>query len=332
MLIGKSTRRISHNLIISKYFEEENNEIQNQYFIRNIADELSVISLGFGGFFVVINPCSFDIEYSSDTFEEILDLNLVEVEKFEAKAATVFRIYDQDELPKFNYEYVKSQLETEENRIELQAAIDAVTGINNQYSMEQGSLGTSFDSIELNVDALNTANYKHIENEEYKIITEKEEADELEKEIAKRKQELELLSQELASKEQAIEEVSESLQTSDLEKEEAKETVTNNSSEESSEDESLDFDSFASELDALNDLMDPDQLFGELDSLFDEDETIDSDSDLETSNEAETELEESEEDATKSNLEETKEELKENDDVAKKNDVNLEETSKKNEK
>ncbi len=271
MLIGKSTRRISHNLIISKYFEEENNEIQNQYFIRNIADELSVISLGFGGFFVVINPCSFDIEYSSDTFKEILDLNLVEVEKFEAKAATVFRIYDQEQLPEFNFDYIKSQLETEEHKVELDEAIEAVTGINNQYSMEQGSLGTSFDSIELNVDALNSANYKHIENEEYKIITEKEKADELEKEIARRKQELEILSQELATKEQKVEEANENLEKNDVQK--VEENI--NSSEST---DNLDFKQFATELDQLNDVMDPDQLFGELDSLFDEEDDLELDS------------------------------------------------------
>lgn len=295
MLIGKSTRRISHNLIISKYFEEENNEIQNQYFIRNIADELSVISLGFGGFFVVINPCSFDIEYSSDTFKEILDLNLVEVEKFEAKAATVFRIYDQEQLPEFNFEYIKSQLETEESKVELDEAIEAVTGINNQYSMEQGSLGTSFDSIELNVEALNTANYKHIENEEYKIITEKEEADELEKEIARRKQELEMLSQELATKEQMVEEVKVNLET---QKEQSIEEVNEAEAEvngEEAENESLDIDSFASELDQLNDFMDPDQLFGELDSLFDEEDDLELDSTEEDDSVVEEKIEESKE-------------------------------------
>ncbi len=288
MLIGKSTRRISHNLIISKYFEEENNEIQNQYFIRNIADELSVISLGFGGFFVVINPCSFDIEYSSDTFKEILDLNLVEVEKFEAKAATVFRIYDQEQLPEFNFEYIKSQLETEENKVELDEAIEAVTGINNQYSMEQGSLGTSFDSIELNVDALNSANYKHIENEEYKIITEKEEADELEKEIARRKQELEMLSQELATKEQMVEEVNVNLETKNEQKSEE-----NTDDSESIDD--LDFEQFATELDQLNDFMDPDQLFGELDSLFDEEDDLELDSTEEVDLEVEEKIDESKE-------------------------------------
>ncbi len=299
MLIGKSTRRISHNLIISKYFEEENNEIQNQYFIRNIADELSVISLGFGGFFVVINPCSFDIEYSSDTFKEILDLNLVEVEKFEAKAATVFRIYDQQQLPEFNFEYIKSQLETEENKVELDEAIEAVTGINNQYSMEQGSLGTSFDSIELNVEALNTANYKHIENEEYKIITEKEEADELEKEIARRKQELEMLSQELATKEQMVEEVNINLET---QKEQSTEEINDSEAEneeevngEEAENEALDIDSFANELDQLNDFMDPDQLFGELDSLFDEEDDLELDSTEEVDSVVEEEIKESKE-------------------------------------
>ncbi len=292
MLIGKSTRRISHNLIISKYFEEENNEIQNQYFIRNIADELSVISLGFGGFFVVINPCSFDIEYSSDTFKEILDLNLVEVEKFEAKAATVFRIYDQEQLPEFNFEYIKSQLETEENKVELEEAIEAVTGINNQYSMEQGSLGTSFDSIELNVDALNSANYKHIENEEYKIITEKEEADELEKEIARRKQELEMLSQELATKEQMVEEVNVNLE---MQNEQSIEEVNEEEVNEEEVNEALDIDSFANELDQLNDFMDPDQLFGELDSLFDEEDELELDSMEEDDSVVEEKIEETKE-------------------------------------
>lgn len=208
MLIGKNIRRVSHNLIISKYFEEENNEIQNQYFIRNVADELSVISLGFGGFFVVINPCSFAIEYSSETFKELLDINLVEVPKFAAKAATVFRIVDHQQLPIFDFDYIKAQLETDEDRHELEVAIEAISGINSQYSVEQGSLGVNFDSIELNVEALNAANYKHLESEEYKIVAIESEATELEVEIAKRKQELELLNQELANIEGEVQSIS----------------------------------------------------------------------------------------------------------------------------
>lgn len=263
MLIGKNVRRVSHNLIISKYFEEENNEIQNQYFIRNVADELSVISLGFGGFFVVINPCDFAIEYSSETFKDMIDINLKEVVLFEAKAATVFRIENLDSMPVFDFQYIKSQLETDEERNALEQAIAEVTGINDQYSIEQGSLGTSFDSIELNVEALNAANYKHLESEEYKVIANEEEADELEVEIAKRKQELEQLNQVLASKEEILNRTESALEAS--EQQEAAEY-----DDESEEAMATDFADFSSALDQLNDLVVPDDLFAMLDDLEDE--------------------------------------------------------------
>lgn len=262
MLIGKNKRRVSHNLIISKYFEEENNDIQNQYFIRNVADELSVISLGFGGFFVAINPCDFAIEYSSETFIDMNDINLKEVEAFEAKAATVFRIEGQTEMPKFDFDYIKSQLQTDNQRAALDLAIAEITGINDQYSIEQGSLGTSFDSIELNAKALNAANYKHLESEQYKVIAIEDEADELELEIAKRKQELEQLNQVLASKEEnlkqpAVTELPSTLESATLDSE---------------------ISDFASALDELNDLMDPDDIFAMFDEL-EEDLTTEQDPD-----------------------------------------------------
>ncbi len=269
MLIGKNVRRVSHNLIISKYFEEENNEIQNQYFIRNVADELSVISLGFGGFFVAVNPCDFAIEYSTETFKDMNDINLKEVVAFEAKAATVFRIEGQSEMPEFDFEYIKSQLETEEERQALDEAIEAISGINAQYSIEQGSLGTSFDSIELNVEALNAANYKHLESDEYKIIAIEEEADELELEIARRKQELEQLNQELAAREEILLETEEIL----LETEESligekmvhEETEVEETIVEPVENKEI--EELSNELDdAMNDLLNPDDLF----ALFDE--------------------------------------------------------------
>ncbi len=271
MLIGKNVRRVSHNLIISKYFEEENNEIQNQYFIRNIADELSVISLGLGGFFVVINPCSFDIEYSTDTFDGMNNINLVEVEKFDAKAATVFRIEDQKTLPTFNFEYIREQLELDEQRKELDEAIDAITGVNAQYGIEQGSLGTSFDSIELNVEALNAANYKHLDSNEYKAVAIDEEADELAIEIARRKQELEILNQELAIRE---EELFESLETSaEAEKTEAEKVEEVAGEEESVQVETNDaeYDELSNEMDELNDFLDPEDLFAQL-GMFEDDE------------------------------------------------------------
>ncbi len=197
MLIGKKTRRISNNLIISKYFEEENNEIHNQYFVRNVADELSIISLGFGGFFALINPCSFDIEYSSDTFCELEDVNLVEVPKFVSKAATVFRIEGQSELPKLNIDYIKSTLSSKEQK-ELSNKLNEVTGANEIYTIEYGSLGTTFESIELNVDALNNANYAVLDSDKLSEGEKEEQADELASEIAKRKRELELLNEQLA--------------------------------------------------------------------------------------------------------------------------------------
>lgn len=248
MLIGKNIRRISHNLIISKYFEEENNEIQNQYFIRNVADELSVISLGLGGFFVVINPCSFDIEYSSDTFGEMNEINLKEVEKFEAKAATVFRIEDQTNMPKFNFEYIRSTLD-DEAKLELDQAIANNTGINDQYSIEQGSLGTNFDTIELNMEALNAANYEHVDNKEYNKIASSDVADELALEIANRKQELEILNQQLANRSEEL--------VVETKPEAAKAEAV----------EIADFDELSNELDALNDFLDPDDLFAKLDEL-----------------------------------------------------------------
>ncbi len=248
MLIGKNIRRISHNLVISKYFEEENSQIQNEYFIRNIADELSVVSLGFGGFLAVINPCSFEIEYSSDTFKDQMDINLVEVEKFEPKAATVFRIEGIEKLPEFDFEYIRSTLSEEEHKAELDQAIEAITGINEQYSLEQGSLGTSFDSIELNIEALNAANYKHIEDDEYEEVAKDEEAQSLAEEIAIRKQELEKLNQELASKEVILKE------------------AINDDTPASAEPEvdSVDMAAFESALDELNDFLEPDDLFAEL--------------------------------------------------------------------
>lgn len=252
MLIGKNVRSVSHNLVISKYFEQENNEIQNQYFIRNVADELSVISLGFGGFFVAINPCSFAIEYSSETFLDIHDINLKEVAKFEAKAATVFRIEGLKQLPEFDFEYIESQLESKEQKQELANIIASITGVNDQYSIEQGIFDTNFDSIELNVDALNAANYQHLETDEYKTIAIEEEADELEVEIAKRKQELEQLNQVLASKEQDIK---------------AAVVTDQPATVETTENIDLDIDDFSKALDQLNDFLEPDDLFAMLNDL-----------------------------------------------------------------
>ncbi len=249
MLIGKNTRRVSHNLIISKYFEEENNDIQNQYFVRNAADELSVISLGFGGFFVVINPCTFDIEYSSDTFNDMNDINLVEVAKFEAKAATVFRIEGQTRVPEFNFEYIANQLETEEERNELQQAIANITGVNDQYSVEQGSLGTSFDSIELNAEAVEAANYKHLDISEYNTVAIEDKASELEAQIAKQKQELEKLNQQVLAKATELNQAPQS---------EADTTTSMISSYES------DIEEFEKELNELADFLDPDDLFTSL--------------------------------------------------------------------
>ncbi len=205
MLINKTKRRLSHNLIISKYFDEENTEIQNQYFIRNVADELSIISLNFGGFFVVINPCSFAIEYSTETFYDMNNINLVEVKQFEAKAATVFRIDNQKKMPKFDFDYLKNNLQSEEQLTELEKVISEITGVNNQYSLSQTDITMNFDSIELDVDMLNSANYKHLEVDEYKMSTINEEADELVTQIAKRKQELEILNEQLANKENKLE-------------------------------------------------------------------------------------------------------------------------------
>ncbi|WOO88292.1 hypothetical protein R2F61_05030 [Mollicutes bacterium LVI A0078] len=257
MLIGKNIRRISHNLVISKYFEEENSQIQNEYFIRNIADELSVVSLGFGGFLAVINPCSFEIEYSSDTFKDLTDINLVEVEKFEPKAATIFRIEGIEKLPEFDFEYIRTTLSEEAQITELDEAIEAITGINDQYSLEQGSLGTSFDSIELNVEALNAANYKHIEDEEYQEVAKDEEAQSLADEIAMRKQELEKLNQELASREVILKEaIEEDAPVASVE----------------SEGYSHDMADFESALDQLNDFLEPDDLFAELGFMDLEDE------------------------------------------------------------
>lgn len=255
MLIGKNVRNVSHNLIISKYFEEENNEIQNQYFIRNVADELSVISLGFGGFFVAINPCSFAIEYSSETFVDILDINLKEVAQFEAKGATVFRIEGLDKMPVFDFEYIESQLETSRQKKELAKEIAAITGVNDQYSLEQGIFDTNFDSIELNVDALNSANYQHLESDEYKTIAIEEEAEELEVEIAKRKQELEQLNQELASKEQDVKEAV---------------TIDKVATNQAPVDIDAELDDLSKALDQLNDFLEPDDLFAMLSDLEDE--------------------------------------------------------------
>lgn len=262
MLIGKNIRQVSHNLIISKYFEEENNEIQNQYFIRNVADELSVISLGLGGFFVAINPCSFAIEYSTDTFKDMTDINLVEVAQFEAKAATVFRLDGQTEMPVFDYDYIRSQLQTEAEKTELDEAIANISGVNDQYTIEQGSLGTNFDSIELNIDALNAANYKHLENEEYKIVGIEDEAHDLELEIAKRKQELEQLNQELANKEEILTDSQSYIEVSAAEPDPAPEEVEKVGND--------DLQNFSSMLDELNDFLTPDDLFAELDSFVDE--------------------------------------------------------------
>lgn len=248
-------RSVSHNLIISKSFEEENNEIQNQYFIRNAADELSVISLGFGGFYVAINPCSFAIEYSSETFLDMHDINLKEVVKFEARAATVFRIEGLDKMPIFDFNYIESQLETTEQKEELAKVIESITGINDQYTNEQGALYTNFDSIELNADALNAANYQHLESNEYKAIAIEEEADELEVEIAKRKQELEQINQELASKEQEVKEA--------IKKDEEVDTISTSNFDD-------DFSEFAKELDELNEFLEPDDLFAMLTDLDDE--------------------------------------------------------------
>lgn len=243
MLIGENKRRISHNLIISKYFEEENTEIQNQYFIRNVGDELSIISLGFGDFFVVINPCSFDVEYDSDTFSNIIEMNLVEVEKFVAKAATVIRLFNQTEMPVFDFEAMKENLSTETERKEIDQAISEITGINDQYGIEQGSLGTSFDSIELNVDSLEAANYTHIETdpEPAEVI----EAHNLDEEIEKRKQELEAIEEKLAVKEQKLVEKIES-NMQDIEK----------------MDEEL--AAFEEELDSIDEYFDVDTLFDNL--------------------------------------------------------------------
>lgn len=243
MLIGENKRRISHNLIISKYFEEENTEIQNQYFIRNVGDELSIISLGFGDFFVVINPCSFDIEYDSNTFSNIIEMNLVEVEKFVAKAATVIRLFNQTEMPVFDFEAMKENLSTEAERKEIDHAVSEITGINDQYGIEQGSLGTSFDSIELNVDSLEAANYTHIEPdpEPAEVI----EAQNLDEEIEKRKQELEAIEEKLAVKEQKLVEKIES-NMQDIEK----------------MDEEL--AAFEEELDSIDEYFDVDTLFDNL--------------------------------------------------------------------
>lgn len=266
MLIGKNIRRVSHNLIISKYFEEENNEIQNQYFIRNVADELSVISLGFGGFFVAINPCSFAIEYSTDTFEDMTDINLVEVAQFEAKAATVFRLDGQTEMPSFDYDYIRTQLQSDAEKDELDEAIASITGVNSQYSIEQGSLGTNFDSIELNVEALNAANYKHLESEEYKIVGIEEEAHDLELEIARRKQELEQLNQELANKEEILTDTQTHIDMFASKPN----TDTDAEVEGQAEVDNDDFANFSTMLDELNDFLTPDDLFAELDSFVDE--------------------------------------------------------------
>lgn len=239
MLIGKNIRRLSHNLIISKYFEEENNEIQNQFFVRNVADELSVISLGFGGFFVVINPCDFAIEYSSDTFKNVADINLVEVEQFEPLGATVFRIESQRELPKFNIEYVLEQLETDEMRAAFKDAIEANTGLNDQFTVAQGLIGANFETIDLDPEAFTKANYEHVETDLYKILTVDEAVDELEVEISKKKQELEILSQELAEKEEEMR-VSYFEDTADFDAE---------------------FEKLSSALDEMNQFVDPEDLF-----------------------------------------------------------------------
>ncbi len=242
MLIGKNKRKISQNLIISRFFEEENNEIQNEYFIRNIADELSIVSLGAGGFFAVINPCSFEIEYDSDTFSNVFDMNLREVEKFEPKAATVFRLYNQQVMPKFNISHIKKTLNKRECQ-ELDEALEAVTGVNNQYGIEQALFGASFDTIKINMDALTAANYKKVnstQNEDNKSL------DGLDMEIARRKRELEFINQKLAAKENEYIEVEDKLEKSQ---------------------EELDMESFILDLDEIDKLLSVDAFFDQLDEL-----------------------------------------------------------------
>ncbi|WOO86418.1 hypothetical protein RZE82_04735 [Mollicutes bacterium LVI A0039] len=282
MLIGKNARRLSHNLIISKYFVEENAEIQNQYFLRNIADELSVVSLGFGGFFVVINPCSFAIEYSSDTFKDLGDINLVEVEKFEAKAATVFRIEGQKVMPKFDFDYIEKQL-TAEQRAELQAMIELATGVNDQYSIEQGVLSTSFDAIELDPKALDAANYKHLDDHQYTAKVTEQQAEDLAVEIAKRKQELEQINHELEIQVEKVAQATIDLQPTvakvlteidspitdmSVLKTAAKEKGTSSNPEPFD----LEFDMLSKELDKLNDFLAPDELFADLEAQLESEE------------------------------------------------------------
>lgn len=161
MLFGKSKRKISHNLIISKYFEEESAKIQNQYFVRNVAEEFSIISLGFGDFFVMINPCSFDIVFDSDTFLNVGEVNLIEVEKFDAKSATVFRIFEQLEMPKLNIERLQTDL-TDKQKRELKSYLKNSKEINKQYDIAMGELGTDLSSIKIDVEALSLANYKRV--------------------------------------------------------------------------------------------------------------------------------------------------------------------------
>lgn len=181
MLFGKSKRKISHNLIISKYFDEESAKIQNQYFVRNVAEEFSVISIGFGGFFVMINPCSFDIEFDSDTFTNSAEVNLVEVEKFGAKAATVFRIFEQNEIPELDIDYLNSKI-TDKQKRELKSYLKNVKGTNKQYDIAMGELGTDLSTIKIDVEALSLANYKRVSERSGKQM--------LEIELAEKKKEL----------------------------------------------------------------------------------------------------------------------------------------------
>lgn len=255
MIIGRNKKRISHNLIISSYFSEESSEISKQYYIRNVADELGVISLGFGGFFVFINPCSFSIEYNSNTFYELNDLNLVEVEKFESKAATVFRIENQEEIPKLNFEYIENQLLSKDNVEEFKSWVDKIDGANAQHTQVDAKLVTSVDSIKLDIDAIQKADYKHIENSRYSALVGNEKKAELDSEIAKKQRELEELKHQIINNEDVKAQISayETYDISEFEKA---------------------FDELASEIISKDDCVKPDDLFAELDNVF---ETVDED-------------------------------------------------------
>lgn len=249
MIIGRNKKRISHNLVISSYFSEESSEISKQYYIRNVADELGVISLGFGGFFVFINPCSFSIEYNSNTFYELNDINLVEVEKFNSKAATVFRIENQNEIPKINFGYIENQLFSEEDKEEFRSWIDKIEGANSQHTQVDAQLVTSVDSIELDPDALRKADYKHIENSRYSTLVGNEKKADLDSEIAKKQRELEELKYQIVNNGDEITQGSgiESYDISEFEKA---------------------FDQLASEIIPKDECINPDDLFAQIGDAF----------------------------------------------------------------